>query len=284
MSTTTVEPEKGLARLDEGTVLSPQHLRGWAERMVPQLEVALPPALRESAARFARSLVTEVQRNPNLKNTTALSLLGAMIQTAQLGLELGGPLGQAYLVPYWNSKVKANEVQMQVGYRGLLALGHRSGQIATMYAQVVYERDEFDLQLGSEPRVTHKPALTPDRGRPLGVYAVVVKIKSDRPDVEWMSAAEIEKHKDQYSKAAGKGFSPWSTAWNEMARKTVLRRLAKRTPVSVELVTAAVLDEHADDDVPQNLRSLAADALAIELPEPRSETAESVAERLGEAK
>lgn len=282
MSTTAPAKETALARLDDKTVLPVPQLRGWADRMVPQLAAALPVALRDNAQRFARCLVTEVQRNPFIQTCTGLSLLGSLIQAAQLGLEVGGPLGQAYLVPFWNSKVGANEAQMQVGYRGLLTLGYRSGQVGNMFAQLVHANDEFDIDLGSTPRVRHRPAITKERGEVIGVYAVLLKTVTDRPDVEWMSKQDIEDHKNKYSKAANKGFSPWQTAWGEMARKTPLRRLAKRTPVSVDLVTAAVLDEHGEEGVAQNLRALAAEALEIDLPPARSDAAEALADKLPE--
>lgn len=280
MSTTAPAKETALAKIDDKTVLPVPQLRGWADKMVPHLAASLPAALRDNAQRFARALVTEVQRNPNVQNCTGLSLLGSLIQAAQLGLEVGGPLGQAYLVPFWNSKVGANEAQMQVGYRGLLTLGYRSGQVGNMFAQIVHEGDEFDIDLGTSPRVHHKPAISKERGEAVGVYAVLLKTVTDRPDVEWMSRQEIEEHKNKYSKAANKGYSPWQTAWGEMARKTPLRRLAKRTPVSVELVTAAVLDEHGEEGVPQNLRALAAETLEIDLPPARSEAAEQLADKL----
>lgn len=279
-------PAAKLAVLDHKTVLDVNRLRPYCDRLIPQLASALPAAMASAAPRFARCLLTELQRNPYLQTCTGLSLLGGLIQAAQLGLEVGGPLGQAYLVPYWNKKVGANEAQMQVGWRGYCSLAHRSGMTESFYAHAVYSDDEFDLQLGTQPRVIHRPKLigglprTPENV--IGVYAAI-KTELGGIDVEWMNKAQIDAHKDRYSKAANseKGPpSPWQTAWEEMARKTPFRRLAKRAPVSVDLIRAATIDEYGDEGVPQNLRTLAAEALEIQLEPERSDHAAEVADKL----
>lgn len=161
------------------------------------------------------------------------------MQASQLGLEPDGVLGQAYLVPYRNRGQL--EAQFQVGYRGYISLAMRSGQVKSISAEVVYEGDKFDYSFGTDQYLKHRPALK-GRGEPVGVYAIaaldggghVFRVLSV-DDVEGVRAC---------SRAKDDG--PWVTHWNEMARKTAVRALAKYLPMSVELQRAAVEDEHRD--------------------------------------
>ncbi|WP_202630600.1 recombinase RecT, partial [Deinococcus alpinitundrae] len=88
--------------------------------------------------------VTEFRKNPMLKECTPESLLGAVMQAAQVGLEPDA-LGSAYLVPYYNKNKNVKEVQLQIGYKGLIELVRRSGQVTSIVANEVYENDEFDF-------------------------------------------------------------------------------------------------------------------------------------------
>ena len=106
--------------------------------------------------------------------TTPQSFLGAMMTAAQLGLEPNTPLGQAYLLPYWNSKANAYECQFQLGYKGLLDLAYRSGEISVIQAHVVYENDTFDYSFGLDPQLKHIPAKS-DRGAPIFVYEMCIR-------------------------------------------------------------------------------------------------------------
>ena len=92
-----------------------------------------------------------------------MSFLGALMNAAQLGLEPNTPLGQAYLIPYRN-KGKL-ECQFQIGYKGLIDMVYRNENIQTVQAQCVYENDDFQYELGLDPKLVHKPALK-DRGTP----------------------------------------------------------------------------------------------------------------------
>ena len=94
-----------------------------------------------------------------------------MMTAAQLGLEPNTPLGQAYLLPYWNSKANAYECQFQLGYKGLLDLAYRSGEISVIQAHVVYSEDQFSYSFGLKPELKHIPA-SGERGEPVYVYAI----------------------------------------------------------------------------------------------------------------
>lgn len=167
------------------------------------------------------------------------SFINAIVQASHLGLEIGGALGQAYLVPF------KGEIKMMPGYRGLISLARRSGEITSINAEIVYEQDEFDLSLGLEAKVTHKPKIRGERGEPILVY-MVAHFKTGGHHFEWMSIDEVMKIKDRSSAvvAAKKDSrkTPWDTDRDEMIRKTVVRRGWKYLPMSIEMQTAQVIE------------------------------------------
>lgn len=218
---------------------TPATLKEWVQVMLPQLAKALPSVI--TPERFMRMVLTALSTTPKLALCTRDSFLGAMMQAAQLGLEPNTPLGQAYLIPYDNRKKGVTECQFNLGYKGLLDLAYRSGEVSTVQAHVVCERDEFEYSLGLEPTLMHKPSLV-GRGMMIAVYGVF-KTKSGGYGFEVMSKADVDEHMRKYSKAAAKGNSPWQTAYEEMAKKTVLKRVLKYAPVASEFVRAAAVDE-----------------------------------------
>ena len=191
--------------------------------------------------RMIRLIEGELKANPKLKECTAGSFFSACIQSFQLGLEIGGALGKGYLVPYKNFKTNITTCTYVLGYRGMLDLARRSGEVKNIYACEVCENDFFEYEQGLYPKLVHKPVLK-NRGNEIGFYAVA-HIKDSIPQFEFMSYEEVLKIKEQ-SKASSSG--PWVSNFTEMAKKTPLRRLFKWLPVSIELQTALALDEQAD--------------------------------------
>jgi len=188
-------------------------------------------------------VLTTVQQNPKLLDCTQESFLGAIMQCAQLGLQPDGLIGSAYIIPY--GKVAT----LLIGYKGLVDLARRSGQISTIYAVPVHENDDFKYQLGTDPGISHIPAET-DAGKFTHVYAVA-KLKDGGLQFEVMTKEQVEKIRAR-SKAKDSG--PWQTDYEEMAKKTVLRRLCKLLPTSTEdnrLQKAVSLDELAEIGKPQ---------------------------------
>ena len=167
--------------------------------------------------------------------------MAALMSSAQLGLEPDGILGHAYLIPYKNNKKGIYEAQFQVGYRGLIALARRSGEVESFQAQVVYDNDQFDFAFGLNERLEHIPS-SGNRGKMKAAYAMV-KFKDGGHAFDVMFKEDIEKIKKS-SKASKDG--PWVTYESEMWRKTVAKRLAKYLPLSVEFQKAATLDEYVD--------------------------------------
>lgn len=220
-----------------------------------QMALAMPKHM--TADRLARIALTEVRRVPKLAQCDQTSFLGAIMQCAQLGLEPGGALGHAYLLPFDKNKRNRDgswervgtEVQLIVGYRGMIDLARRSGQIISIEARIVREKDFFEVELGLDSRLVHRPAWTEaNRGQATFAYAVA-KLKDGGLQFEVMSRVEIEAIR---SRSKAKDSGPWTTDWEEMAKKTVIRRLFKYLPVSIEIQRAVGLDEQADAGISQN--------------------------------
>lgn len=203
-----------------------------------QLAMALPDA--SDPERFARIALTALTSNKKLRACSKSSFMGALLTSAQLGLEPNTPLGQAYLIPYYNNEANAFECQFQIGYKGLLTLAYRAGTVRNVQARSVYEKDFFDFSFGSDQFLRHRPA-TGDRGKPAYYWA-----SYNTPDgvftFEVMSHYEVMQHANAFSKSFSKGDSPWRKNFDEMAKKTVLKRLLKLAPLSAEAALAVATD------------------------------------------
>lgn len=162
------------------------------------------------------------------------TIVASVQESLRLNLEIGGAMGEAYLVPY------GNVCQLQAGYRGLIKLAERSDKIKSVQAHVVYVGDRFRYQLGDEPKIEHEPKIDRDpKAKWTHAYSVIVKVGGGKL-LDVMSNAEVMKIKAR-SKAAQKDpTSPWHSDETEMARKTVCRRNLKYAPMSVE--AAEILD------------------------------------------
>lgn len=219
---------------------APKTIEEYIHDMGPAIRQALPKHMDPD--RLARVALTVIRTSPVLKQCTVPSLLAAILQAAQLGLE-PGLLGHCYFVPFRNSKTGLHEVQFIIGYKGLIDLARRSGNIESIAAHEVCENDEFEFEYGLEEKLRHKPALQ-GRGKPYLYYAYA-KFQGGGHQIEVMSVEEIEKIRKR-SKAADKG--PWVTDYDEMAKKTVVRRLAKYLPISVEIMRGLAQDETVKTD------------------------------------
>lgn len=217
----------------------PMQIKDYIKSYEREIAKALPSVI--TPERFARMATTAVTQNAALATCSPQSFIGAMLTAAQLGLEPNTPLGQAYLIPY------GSNCQFQLGYRGLIELAHRSGDIKSIESHVVYANDEFDFELGLEPKLKHKPAKK-DRGEATWVYAVY-HTKEGGYGFEVMSVEDINLHRAKYSKAKN---SPWDSAWDEMAKKTVIKRVLKYAPLKTEFARAVASDETTTDAVIEN--------------------------------
>ena len=222
-------------------------MQQYIKNMEGEIKRALPSVI--TPERFTRIVLSAISANPQLGSCTPNSFLGAMMTSAQLGLEVNTPLGQAYVLPYRNKGVL--EAQFQLGYKGLIDLAYRSGEVEVIQAHVVHENDDFECEYGLDPKLTHKPADS-NRGEPIKVYAVF-KTKSGGFGFEVMSMEDVRKHAAKYSKSYGSGYSPWKTNFEEMAKKTVLKRVLKYAPLKSDFVKAAVQDEVIKKDLSDDM-------------------------------
>ena len=211
-------------------------MRGLITRMMPEIKKALPTVI--TPERFTRMVMTAVSNTPQLAECTGQSFMACMMQAAQLGVEPNTPLGQAYLIPYRNHGQL--ECQFQIGYKGILDLAYRSGMVTSIQAHEVCENDVFECEYGIEPQLRHKPAMR-DRGAVIAYYAVF-KTKDGGYGFEGMSKDDIMAHAKKYSQSFGKGFSPWASNFDEMAKKTVLKRVLKYAPLKTEFARALASD------------------------------------------
>ncbi|EBD0803140.1 recombination protein RecT [Salmonella enterica] len=206
--------------------------------MKEQLAVALPRHM--TAERMIRIATTEIRKVPALGDCDTMSFVSAIVQCSQLGLEPGGALGHAYLLPFGNKNENSGKknVQLIIGYRGMIDLARRSGQIASLSARVVREGDDFSFEFGLEEKLVHRPGENEDA--PVTHVYAVARLKDGGTQFEVMTRKQIELVRAQ-SKAGNNG--PWVTHWEEMAKKTAIRRLFKYLPVSIEIQRAVSMDE-----------------------------------------
>lgn len=222
-------------------------LKNLIVKMEGQIAKALPKIM--TPERFTRMVFTAISKNPKLENCTPNSFLGAMMQAAQLGLEPNTPLGQAYLIPFKNKGVM--EVQFQIGYKGLIDLVYRSKEVTDIQAQCVYENDEFEYELGLTPVLKHKPALK-NRGEVILYYAVF-HTKAGGYGFEVMSKEDIINHAKKTSQSYSKESSPWNKYFDEMAKKTVLKRALKYAPIASDFVLAINSDETIKSNISSSM-------------------------------
>lgn len=249
-------------------------------QMKPQIEKALPSVL--TGERFSRMILTAMSTNPQLTECTPNSFLGAMMQAAQLGVEPNTPLGQAYLIPYRNHGQL--ECQFQIGYHGMIDLAYRSGEIISISAHEVCENDDFEYELGLNEKLRHKPAIK-DRGAVILYYAVF-RTKAGGSGFAVMSVEDIKNHSKKYSKAAGSSYSPWSTNFDAMAKKTVIKQALKYAPIKTEFVRAIASDEtiktniseHMTDEPDETVITVDAEEVPADVPP------DNVAPETGESK
>ena len=222
-------------------------MQTYIKSMEGEVKKALPSVI--TPERFTRMVLSALSVNPKLAQCTPKSFLGAMMSAAQLGLEPNTPLGQAYLIPYVNKGQL--EVQFQIGYKGLLDLAYRSGEVDIIQAHIVYENDTFECEYGLNPTLKHIPADS-DRGEPIKVYAVF-KTKTGGYGFEVMSMDDVRRHAEKYSQAYKSGFSPWKTNFEEMAKKTVLKKVLKYAPMKSDFVRGIVQDESIKTEISEDM-------------------------------
>lgn len=231
-------------------------LKAYLQKALPTIQAVIPKHM--TGERLLRIVAAAATRDPLLLECTPMSIINAVVQSAQLGLEPVGPLGHAYLVPFFNKKTGNREAQFIPGYRGMIELARRSGNLVNIEAHVVHAKDDFNFCFGLEPKLEHQPYMgKEDAGEAIAVYAIArFRDGGYQTDVMPISAIDAIRNRSQ---AGTRG--PWVTDYEEMARKTVVKRLCKYLPLSVEMAQAIDADNAAESGESQIA------ALEINLPE-----------------
>lgn len=205
-----------------------------------KIEAVMPKHL--SSERLYQITVSAINKDPKLAECDVPTLLSCVMKCSALGLEPSAVdgLGRAYILPFYNSKARKMEATFILGYKGMIDLARRSGEIESIASRAVYEGDEFEYEFGLDEKCRHIPHAierTPDK---LTHVYVVAKFKDGGYYLDVMTKAEVEAIRKR-SKAKDSG--PWVTDYEAMAKKTVVRRAFPYLPVSIEAQGAASADE-----------------------------------------
>lgn len=211
--------------------------------MEPEIKKALPEVI--TPERFTRMALSALNTTPKLKECTQMSFLAALMNAAQLGLEPNTPLGQAYLIPYNNKGTM--ECQFQIGYKGMIDLSYRNPQMQIIQAQAVYGNDEFEYELGLNPKLVHRPAVG-ERGE-VKLFYGLFKLTNGGFGFEVMSKNDIDNFAREYSKAFDSSFSPWKNNYIGMAKKTVIKQALKFAPLKADFRRALSNDETIKNEI-----------------------------------
>lgn len=198
-----------------------------------------------SQERMFQLAVSAYNQTPKLAECTPVSVLSCILKCAALGVEPSAVdnLGRAYVLPYKNKKTGRTEAQMILGYKGMIDLARRSGEIQDISARAVYEGDFFEYEFGLNEQLKHVPAQDNERtpNKLTHVY-MVCHFKDGGHYIDVMTRSQVNAIRAR-SKAGSSASGPWSTDYEAMACKTVIRRAFKFLPVSVEAQKAAATDE-----------------------------------------
>lgn len=217
--------------------------QSYLKAMMPAITEALPKSSGLSAERLSRITLTTLKQNPKLLECSIESLLGCLLTSAQLGLE-PNLLGSCYFIPYKGT------ASFQIGYKGLIDLCIRSGNVISIVAQEVRKGDKFNYEYGRNEILTHVPAPESQRGEIEYFYAYA-HLKNGGFAFQVMHISEIEKIRNDYSISYkfDKNNSIWVKHFTAMALKTVIKRLIKYLPISVETQSLIAHDETIRKDI-----------------------------------
>lgn len=217
--------------------------QSYLKAMMPAITEALPKSKGMDAERLTRMTLTTLKTNPKLLECSIESLLGAVLQSAQLGLE-PNLLGSCYFIPYKGT------VSFQIGYKGLIDLVTRKGEVTSIVAQEVRKGDYFNYEFGRNETLVHRPAPSQDRGDIEYFYAYA-HLKNGGFTFQVMHITDIEKVRNEHSVSYkyDKTGSIWVKHFESMAAKTCIKKLIKYLPISVETQSAIANDETVRKDI-----------------------------------
>lgn len=201
--------------------------------LTEKTRLRIEKTLRTSGIRadlFIPAVISALKTDPNLALCSLGSLFSAIIQCAEAGLIPNGFFGHAYLIPY------KKEAKFQIGYKGLIELAMRSGKINGIYAQTVYNKEEFYVEYGTEKKLIHKPIMTENRGDVIAFYCVTFFSNG------WADSCVMTKEDVDNVKKSAQSQNVWNKHYVEMGKKTVIKRYLKTAALSPQTVKASNLD------------------------------------------
>jgi recombination protein RecT len=224
---------------------SEQRLVSLVQRMGPEIARALPKHVTPD--RMARIVLTAVRMTPGLSECTPASFIGCVMSLSQLGLEPNTPTGQAYLIPRQNRKLGVTECTAIIGYKGMMELARRTGQVSKIQAHVVRAGDLFEYERGTDEHLRHVASDDEDREqRPITHAWAMAKVDGEMV-FEVLSRAQIDARR---KRSAASEYGPWVTDYEAMAKKSAIRALSPWLPMSAERERAIELEEAVERGAP----------------------------------
>lgn len=190
--------------------------------------------------RLIKLVLVAAEKNPKILSCTQGSIYQSVMTSAELGLDISGTLGEAYLIPYGTT------CTIIIGYKGMAKLARQSGEIARIDSDVVYTNDHFVYRKGTAPILDHSPCVSGDRGTLLGVWALVEYKYGGGVETEFLGREEIDKIR-RASRSSGAG--PWKDWFDEMAKKSAIKRVLKTASMSSDTWQRAVEIDNATYDL-----------------------------------
>jgi recombination protein RecT len=208
---------------------------GIRKALIERLPNILPNGM--SPQRFEAVTIQAIAKNPDLLDCTPASVVMAVLEAAQLGLEPTGSLSRAWLIPF------KGEATLMIGYQGLVDLARRSGDVSKVWARVVYEGDDFAVTYGSNEGIHHIPLLETTDPTKITHFYAIAKLKDGSQVFEVMTKQQVDAIRAR-SRSANRG--PWVTDYAEMGKKTTTRRLVKSLPLTAEIMDAVARDDERE--------------------------------------
>lgn len=205
-----------------------------------KIEAVMPKHM--SSERLFQLAVSTVRHDPKLAECDITTLMSCLMRCSALGLEPSSVdgLGRAYILPFWNSKTNRREATFILGYKGMIDLARRSGEIKDISARTVHEGDVFEYEFGLDERLVHIPGKGPRTPETMTHSYMVCHFTNGGHFFDVMTKEEVDGIRER-SKSPKSG--PWVTDYLAMARKSPTRRSFPYLPVSVEAQMAAAADE-----------------------------------------
>jgi recombination protein RecT len=244
----------------EKALTTPQRVSNLLTTNQKTIEMCIPQGFNMN--RMHRTVINAISTTPKLMECTPASLFLASVKGFSMGLEPNGALNDGYLVPFWNKDKGCREAKFMPSYMGMIRMARRSGEIVDVYAGVVREGDHFEEFSGVKRGFEHKPKSF-SKEPVIGFYAAFNTSKGGF-DYETMSLEDVERIRNR-SKSKDSG--PWVTDFNEMGKKTVLKRLLKRAPMSVEERTMVARATQADHQAAMGEEQTFNDVEGLKIPD-----------------